>query len=139
MKIEHIAIWVEDLEQMRDFYEKYFEAQAGERYHNPKKEFYSYFLSFSEGCRLELMKMPIIPASKNDVYKQFMGIIHFAVTVGSKEKVDELTEVLRADGFEVIGEPRMTGDGYYESVILDPEGNRVEIVASNFAKASADK
>ncbi|MEO0340181.1 MAG: VOC family protein [Bacteroidota bacterium] len=129
MKIEHIAIWVEELEQMRNFYEKYFNAQAGERYHNPNKDFYSYFLSFSEGCRLELMKMPSIPETKNDVYKQFRGIIHFAITVGSQEKVDQLTETLRTDGFEVIGEPRTTGDGYYESVILDPEQNRVEIVA----------
>ncbi len=129
MKIEHLAIWVKDLEAMRDFYEKYFEAQAGERYHNPQKGFYSYFLSFAEGCRLELMTMPNIPDTKNDTYLQFMGIIHFAFTLGSKTKVDQLTEILRKDGYEVIGEPRTTGDGYYESVILDPEKNRVEIVA----------
>jgi lactoylglutathione lyase len=73
------------------------------------------------------MKMPNIPASENDVYKQFTGLIHFAISTGSKEQVDTLTEQLRADGYEIVGEPRTTGDGYYESVVLDPEGNRIEI------------
>ena len=127
MKIDHLAVWTRDLEKLRDFYEKYFEAKAGKKYFNPKKNFQSYFLSFSSGCRLELMQMPDIPENTNDVYKQFSGFIHFAVSVGSKEKVDDLTEQLRKDGYEVIGEPRTTGDGYYESVILDPEGNRIEI------------
>ncbi|MEM6804628.1 MAG: VOC family protein, partial [Bacteroidota bacterium] len=127
MKIEHLAIWVKDLERIRTFYEKYFAAQAGEKYHNPKKNFSSYFLSFEEGSRLELMQKPEIPALMNAHETQHLGIIHFALSVGSKEKVDALTEELRSDGFVIEGEPRTTGDGYYESVILDPEENRIEI------------
>ena len=127
MKIEHLAIWVNDLYKMKSFYEKYFDATAGEEYHNPTKNFTSYFLSFENGCRLELMQKPEIPANKNDVFQQYIGIIHFAISVGSKEKVDELTEAIRKEGFPVVGEPRTTGDGYYESVILDPENNRIEI------------
>ena len=127
MKIEHLAIWVKDLEHMKTFYEKYFEAKAGEIYHNPNKHFHSYFLSFHSGCRLELMHRPDIPANKNELLPQNIGLIHFAISVGSKELVDQLTEQLRTDGYSVIGEPRTTGDGYYESVVLDPEENRIEI------------
>lgn len=126
MKIEHLAIWVSDLELMRNFYERYFEANAGERYHNPKKNFISYFLNFDEGARLELMQKPDIPSLENQAEER-LGIIHFAISVGNKEKVDSLTEQLRTDGFKILGEPRTTGDGYYESVILDPEENRIEI------------
>lgn len=127
MKIEHLAIWVQDLEKMKTFYSQYFEGRAGEKYHNEKKNFSSYFLSFKEGCRLELMHKPEVPANANDLSKEYIGIIHFAVSVGSKEKVDELTESLRTDGYKVVGETRWTGDGYYESVVLDPEENRIEI------------
>lgn len=127
MKIEHIAIWVKDLEKMRTFYERYFQGKAGQLYHNPKKQFYSYFLSFETGSRLELMYRPDIPNNINDLMKQYIGLIHFAISVGSKDKVDSLTEILRQDGFKIVGNPRTTGDGYYESVVLDPEGNRIEI------------
>lgn len=127
MKIEHLAIYVNQLDEMKAFYEKYFSAQGGELYHNPTKNFYSYFLSFSEGCRLELMQKAEIPQNANDPHLQYRGIIHFAISVGSTDKVDTLTEQLREDGFEIVGEPRLTGDGYYESVILDPENNRIEI------------
>lgn len=127
MKIEHIAIWVKDLERIRTFYETYFHATSNDKYTNHKKHFQSYFLSFDSGARLEIMQMPNIPNSKDDIYKQFIGFIHFAMSVGSKEKVDLLTEQLRKDGYEIIGEPRTTGDGYYESVVLDPEKNRIEI------------
>ena len=127
MKIDHIAIWARDLETLKSFYIKYFQATAGEKYTNSKKNFESYFLSFDAGCRLELMQMPGIPSSTNDIYKQFSGLIHFAIGVGSKEKVDMLTNTLRNDGYEITGEPRTTGDGYYESVVFDPEGNRIEI------------
>lgn len=127
MKIEHVAIWVRDLEKMKAFYVKYFEAKSNQMYYNPKKEFRSYFLSFNEGCRIEIMHKPGIPNSKDDVYQEFTGIIHFAMTVGEKDKVDSLTEKLRNDGYEIVGEPRTTGDGYYESVVLDPESNRIEI------------
>lgn len=127
MKIEHLAIWTQDLEGMRAFYERYFEAQSNEKYHNERKQFESYFLTFSEGARLELMYRPDIPANLNDLIKEYHGIIHFALSLGSKEKVDQLTEQLRADGYQVVGEARTTGDGYYESVVLDPEGNRLEL------------
>lgn len=129
MRIEHIAVWAKDLEKLKEFYMTYFQAKAGEKYTNTRKNFTSYFLSFDDGCRLELMQMPGIPESQNDIYKQFSGLIHFAVSVGSKEKVDSLTEQLRKDGYEIVGEPRTSGDGYYESVVLDGEGNRVEIIA----------
>lgn len=125
MKIEHLAIWVNDLEAMRTFYETYFDAKANKRYHNPTKNFYSYFLSFDTGCRLELMHKPDISQNKN--IGEYIGIIHFAMSVGSKEKVNELTETLRQANYKIVGEPRTTGDGYYESVVLDPEGNRIEI------------
>lgn len=127
MKIEHLAIWVKDLEGMKSFYEEFFQAKSGALYHNTTKDFKSYFLSFQEGCRLEIMNKPGIPDNQNDVMTESIGIIHFAVSVGSKEKVDELTNELRTKGHRVVGEPRRTGDGYYESVILDPENNRIEI------------
>lgn len=125
MKIEHLAIWVSDIEEMRRFYEQYFDAKAGEKYVNLKKNFTSYFLIFAEGPRLELMYKPEILRLVNQ--EEHLGYIHFAISVGSKEKVDCLTEKLSQDGFEITGEPRTTGDGYYESVVLDPEGNRIEI------------
>lgn len=127
MKIEHIAIWVKDLEKMRLFYEKYFNGKSNEKYRNDKKGFESYFISFNSGARLELMQMPNIPDSKNNIYEQFMGLIHFAISVETEENVNVLTEKLRNGAYEIIGEPRWTGDGYYESVILDPEQNRIEI------------
>jgi lactoylglutathione lyase len=129
IRIEHLAMWVTDLEKMKAFYERYFEAVAGEKYINPRKQFSSYFLQFGEGCRLELMHRPDIPANRKEVEAQNIGLIHFAISVGSEEAVDRLTERLRRDGYAVMGEPRRTGDGYYESVVLDPEGNRIEITA----------
>ena len=129
MKIEHIAIWTEDLERLKEFYSRYFGTTAGEKYYNPRKNFESYFLSFDSGCRLEIMRMPGINPRDRDVLKQFQGLTHYAISVGSNEKVDQLTEQLRSDGYMIAGEPRTTGDGYYESVILDPDGNRVEITA----------
>jgi lactoylglutathione lyase len=125
-KIEHIAIWVADLESMKDFYSTYFGGKASKRYHNPAKQFSSYFISFDEGCRLELMHKPDI-TSKPDSSKQYIGLTHFSVSTGSKDSVRQLTEQLRMNGYTVISDPRTTGDGYYESVILDPEGNFVEI------------
>ncbi len=124
MKIEHLAIWVNDLEKMKSFYSAYFEAVAGEKYRNPKKEFESYFLEFSEGARIELMRKPQV----NELnVQEKLGLAHFALSVESKSKVDQLTQRLSEDGFEVVSEPRTTGDGYYESIVLDPEGNRIEI------------
>lgn len=129
MRIDHLAIWTYNLEGLRNFYMHYFDASSNEIYHNHSREFRSYFLSFNGGCRLELMEMPNIPKSKDNPFKQFTGLIHFAVKVGSKKGVDELTETLRKDGFKIIGEPRTTGDGCYESIFLDPDGNRVELMA----------
>ncbi|WP_313093540.1 VOC family protein [Chryseobacterium flavum] len=129
MKIEHIAVWVKDLEAIRKFYQKYFGAVSNEKYHNPVKNFESYFLSFDNGCRLEIMTRPDIRENTNSYEAQQFGIIHLAFSVESKRKVDELTEMLRKDGYTIAGEPRITGDGYYESVILDPENNIIEIVA----------
>ena len=126
MNIEHIAIWVRDLERMKAFYETYFDAQAGPRYHNPTKAFSSYFLSFGDGPRMELMHNPSI-AQQVDGQRERIGLVHFAVSVGSKDKVDQLTTQLRGAGHRIHGEPRTTGDGYYESVVIDPEGNLIEI------------
>lgn len=127
MHIEHIAIWTHDLERLKTFYTTYFQATAGNKYHNPRTEFESYFMSFAAGARLEIMQMPGVPLSTNDVDAQFTGYIHLALSVGLRERVDELTARLRADGYRVLDGPRTTGDGYYESVVLDPDGNRIEI------------
>ena len=127
MKIEHLAIWSENIETLKEFYVRYFGANANGKYTNPSKGFESYFLSFDSGARLEIMQMANIPANKNDPMKQYTGLIHFAMSVDSKQRVDELTDTLKADGYRVVDGPRVTGDGYYESVVLDPEGNRVEL------------
>lgn len=127
MKIEHIAIWVSDLERTKAFYEKYFNASAGTLYQNQSKNFSSYFLSFENGCRLELMLRSNVNEQYKNYEKQNLGLIHFAISVGTKEKVDNLTNRLRNDGYKIVGEPRTTGDGYYESVVLDPENNIIEI------------
>jgi len=127
MKIDHISIWVQDLEKIRAFYEKYFGAVSNEKYNNPTKSFESYFLNFDNSCRLEIMKRPDIKESDHSYTVQKHGLTHLAFSTGSREKVDELTETLRRDGYTVAGEPRVTGDGYYESVILDPENNIIEI------------
>lgn len=123
MKIEHIAIWCQDIESMKNFYQKYFNVSCNTLYTNPKKGFSSYFLTFPEGSRIELMNkenlQPLVADS--------LGYAHIAVSVGSKAEVDRLTNQLAQDGFNVVGEPRTTGDGYYESVIQDIEGNLLEL------------
>jgi len=129
MKIEHVAIWVDDLETLREFYMGYFDLSCGNKYVNPKKNFSSYFLSFGKDkTRIELMHIPDMgaPASRGDL----KGLAHFAFSVGGKEDVDRLTEKLRKAGYTIASEPRTTGDGYYESAVLDPEGNYIEIVSS---------
>lgn len=127
MNIEHIAIWTSDIERLKLFYTECFGCTSGSKYINSSKSFESYFLMFDSGCRLEIMQMPSIPLNLNNSFSQYLGLIHFAVSVGSKENVDKLTARLRRDGYEIVGEPRVTGDGYYESCILDPDGNRIEI------------
>lgn len=127
MKIEHIAIWCRDIEAMRTFYINYFNAVSNELYINEKKQYRSYFLSFESGARLELMQMSSVADNLNGVGTQYFGLNHFAFSTGSKIHVDELTTRLSEAGYKVVGEPRTTGDGYYESVVLDPENNRIEI------------
>ena len=127
MYIEHVAIWTRELERLRLFYETYFHAQSGEKYVNLEKQFESYFLEFTSGARLELMYMPNIPENNNDLKQHCTGIIHLAISAGSEHEVDLLTRRLDQDGFDVVDGPRRTGDGYYESVVFDPDGNRVEI------------
>ena len=130
IKIEHLALWTVDLEKAKDFDVKYFDMVCGDKYHNPVKKFTSYFLSFKESnVRIELMHRPDIleHSGKKGITN---GLSHFAISVGSKELVNSITEKLRADNFIIESEPRTTGDGYYESVVLDTEGNLIEITAS---------
>ena len=126
MKIEHIAIWTEDLEKMRSFYTTYFDLGSNEIYYNPDKQFSSYFLSFDNGARIELMHKPDVKKRQGEDHPRH-GLAHIAISVGSRESVDFLTEEIRKAGFKIVGEPRITGDGYYESVVSDPEDNLIEI------------
>ncbi len=127
MRIEHIAVWTNDIDRLADFYATYFEALAGPRYVNAAKGFASRFLSFAGGARLELMKMASLAPPAGVPGAQRMGLTHLAIAVGSEARVDALTQKLREDGYPILDGPRRTGDGYYESVALDPEGNRLEI------------
>jgi len=129
MKIDHIALWVDDLEKMRSFYLQYFDTASGELYVNPAKKFSSYFISFNDGgSRIELMnRLDII--NHNTTPGVAIGLTHLAVTVGDSIKVNEMVELFRKDGHNIIGEPRTSGDGYYEAVILDPENNVIELIA----------
>ena len=125
MKIEHIAMYVNDLEGTRDFFCRYFEAISNEGYHNKSTDFRSYFLHFADGARLEIMHKPGMQDAEKSPART--GFIHLAFSVGSKEMVDSLTARLKEDGYEVLSGPRTTGDGYYESCILGFEGNLIEI------------
>lgn len=125
MKIEHIAMYVQDLEKTRDFFVKYFAAKSNAMYHNPNTDFKSYFLSFDDGARLEIMQKSGVEAQTENQMRT--GFIHMAISVGSKEQVDKLTETLKQDGYMVTNGPRTTGDGYYESCVVAVEGNLIEI------------
>ncbi len=125
MHIEHIAMYVNDLENAKDFFVKYFNAKSNEGYHNKKTDFYSYFLSFEDGARLEIMNRPQMNDDEKSLNRT--GYIHIAFSLGSKKAVDELTEKMKNDGYTVISGPRTTGDGYYESCIVGIEGNQIEI------------
>lgn len=125
MHIEHIAMYVNNLEKAKDFFVKYFNATSNDGYHNKTTDFRSYFLEFDDGARLEIMNKPIMEDDKKALTRT--GYIHIAFSLGSKEAVDELTERMKNDGYEVISGPRTTGDGYYESCIVGIEGNQIEI------------
>lgn len=125
MKIEHIAMYVNNIEDIKEFFIKYFKAESNEKYHNPKTGLQTYFLTFEDGARLEIMNRPELISAEKSLMQT--GYIHLAFSVGSKEKVDQLTEELREASYEVLSGPRTTGDGYYESCILGPEGNIIEI------------
>lgn len=125
MKIEHVAMYVNDLQKAKLFFEKYLSTKSNKGYHNVKTDFRSYFLSFDDGARLEIMNKPIMADLDKDLNRT--GFIHVAFSVGSKEKVDSLTSELKKDGYEVVSGPRTTGDGYYESCVVVFEGNQIEI------------
>ena len=125
MKIEHIALYVNDLEGARLFFGKYFGAVSNGGYHNPRTDFRSYFLTFDDGARLEIMTRPDLTDSEDFLNRY--GYAHLAFSLGSKEAVDALTMRMRQDGYSIISGPRTTGDGYYESCILGFEGNIIEI------------
>ncbi len=125
MGIEHVAMYVNDLEAAKEFFEKYFDAKPNELYHNKTTDFQSYFLTFDQGSRLEIMTKPEMEDTEKSLART--GLIHIAFQVGSKEKVDDLTRQLREDGYEVVSGPRTTGDGYYESCVAAVEGNQIEI------------
>lgn len=125
MKISHVAMWVKDIENIKNFYMKYFNCKCNDKYINDKKCFESYFLFFEDNSKLEIMNIKDIKESNKE--NNFYGFAHIAISVGSKDKVDSLTKILENDGYTVASNPRTTGDGYYESVILDPENNKIEI------------
>ena len=125
MKIEHMAVYVSDSEAARDFFVKYLSGKSDSGYHNEKTGFRSYFISFDDGSRLEIMNKPGIADPKKEPDRS--GYSHIAFSVGSKEKVNELTAQMKADGYEVVSGPRTTGDGYYESCIVAIEDNLIEL------------
>ena len=127
MRIEHVAIWVNDIDKVCEFYRKYFGGVVQPLYHNPAKQFTSRFVTFESGTRLEVMHRPDLDELFHVKHSEHLGFAHLCFSVGSKEDVDRLTRQMSEDGIQVVGQPRTTGDGYYESVVLDPEGNRIEL------------
>jgi lactoylglutathione lyase len=128
MTLEHVALWTDKLEELKDYYVKYFDGSSNIKYTNEVKQFHSYFLHFKSGARLEIMSMPGIPDNQNDrVIRQHKGIIHLAFGVDTIHEVDKKASQLQADGFQVLSGPRKTGDGYYEFETLDPDNNRLEV------------
>lgn len=128
--LDHLALWVDDLDRVCDFYVEHFGATRGQLYDNPTKGFRSRFLTFGAGARLEVMTTRTLTPARHTPGAERMGLTHLAIALDSEHDVDTLTDRLRAAGVPVLDGPRRTGDGYYESVILDPEGNRVELTAS---------
>lgn len=128
MTLEHVAIWTNDTDRLKDFYIKFFNGVSNDKYTNPEKEFESYFLSFKSGARLEIMKMKGVPDNLNDtIQKQHKGIIHLAFGVDTIAEVNAKEKELKAAGYPILSGPRKTGDGYYEFETLDPDNNRLEV------------
>ena len=125
MKIEHVALYVNDLEAARVFFVTWLNGRSNDGYHNKTTDFRSYFITFDDGSRLEIMTKPGLADLNKPLNRT--GYVHIAFSVGNKEKVDELTEKLRSAGYEVVSDPRITGDGYYESCVVAIEGNQIEI------------
>lgn len=126
MKLTHAALWTTQLEELRDFYTQYFDGTSGEKYVNPAKGFESYFVRFGDGAALEIMRSIHVTERSDGVR---LGWCHIAFEAGDRDAVNTLTERLRKDGYRIVSEPRVTGDGFYESSVADPDGNLVEIVA----------
>jgi lactoylglutathione lyase len=129
MQIEHLAIYTHQLAQMRQFYIDWFNAASNEKYHNPTKKFSSYFLQFESGARLELMEKESVAANLNNPAIEHTGLTHFAFRLPSRQAVDELCARMKAANIPVLDGPRQTGDGYYEFLLQDPDGNRIEVTA----------
>ena len=137
MKLHHIAIWTFRLEELKEFYVRFFGGKSNEKYINPKKGFESYFISFGEGTDLELMSRTDV--QNTPIEENRVGLTHFAFTFPSQEEVLRFTEQMRSEGYTIAGEPRTSGDGYFESVVLDPDGNRIECVYRRTANESKNK
>jgi lactoylglutathione lyase len=130
MNIDHIAIWTDQIEKLKDFYVRYFDGTVNKKYLNNETKFESYFVSFGSGSRIELMQKPGIPENLNDpVEKQYIGIIHLSFGVDSMEKVNDKSAELSRAGYKILRGPRKTGDGYWEFETLDPDNNRIEVSA----------
>ncbi len=125
MRIEHVAMYVNDIEKARDFFVKYLDGKSNDGYHNVETDFRSCFISFDDGARLEIMNRPDMADEEKALNRT--GLIHIAFSVGSKERVDVLTQILKSDGYHIVSGPRATGDGYYESCVIVIEGNQIEI------------
>ncbi|MRS06002.1 glyoxalase/bleomycin resistance/extradiol dioxygenase family protein [bacterium] len=127
MKIDHIAIWTKQLDKLKSFYVDNFSATVYQQFINPKTQYESYRLSFPNGVQLELMQAPDVVKNFHTLTSRVTGYSHLAFSVGSQAEVEKVTDHLRSKGCLVIDLPRVTGDGYYESIVLDPDGNRIEI------------
>jgi lactoylglutathione lyase len=128
MIIDHVAIWTTELENLKDYYVKYFNGTSNVKYNNKTRNFESYFIKFESGARLELMQMPGVPQNQNDkIGKQYQGLIHISFGVKTMKMVDDKLKELEKDGYRILKGPRKTGDGYYEFETLDPDDNRIEV------------
>jgi len=129
MIIDHLAIWTDNLEKIKEYYINFFDATVNDKYTNPQTGFSSYFLSFADGARIEIMHRQDIPENNNDTIKQYKGIIHFAFLVDTAKEVNDKAKQLADAGYTILRGPRITGDGYYEFETIDPENNRLEVMA----------